>query len=143
MARAIERIEREEEPWRTRFFDALPAATRTTIEDAPRLGWVPVDLPVELAEHVLTGVRTKHSHDYYRRAFADALRGPIFDALVRTGVRPLGVTPSALLRWRTRGGKRAFATAGRARAARSRAAAALCSGLHPSDGWLDSAQGSA
>lgn len=149
MAEWLSRIEREDEPWRTRFFDALPATTRAAIEDAPRLGWVPVDLHVELSEVVLAAFGPKRAHDYYRRAFADALRGPIFDALVKTGVRILGVTPAAMLRWAHKGWEASFRNCGvvEGRTIAPGRGEMLYSGLPAvctaSDAWLDSAQGSA
>ena len=145
----LARMEREEEPWRTRFSDALPAATRAAIEDAPRLGWVPVDLHVELSDIVATAFGPKRAHDYYRRAFTDALRGPIFDALIRTGVRILGVTPSALLKWAHKGWEASFRNCGlvEGRTIAPGRGEMLYTGLPAvctaSDAWLDSAQGSA
>jgi hypothetical protein len=145
----LERVEREPEPYRTRFFDALPSSTRAAIESAPRLGWVPVGLHVELADVLLASFGPKHAHDYYRRAFTDALRGPIFDGLVKMGVRILGVTPKALLRWAHKGWEASFRSCGmvEGRALGESKGELLYSGLPPvctaSDAWLDSAQGSA
>jgi hypothetical protein len=145
----LARMEREEEPWRTRFFDALPADERTAIEEAPRLGWVPMELHVQMADVVLAAYGPKRAHDYYRRAFADALRGPIFDALVKTGVRILGVTPAALLKWAHKGWEASFRNCGMVEGrvlAKGRGEMLytdLPSVCTASDAWLDSAQGSA
>lgn len=145
----LQRIEHEEEPHRGRFFAALPATTRATIEDAPRLAWLPVDLHVELSEVVLAAYGPNYAHNYYRRAFASALRGPVFDVLLGAGLRILGVTPSALLRWAHKGWEASFRDCGMVEGVtiapgrgelRYRDLPAVCTA---SDAWLDSAAGSA
>ncbi|MGZ3454064.1 MAG: hypothetical protein ACXWUG_12500 [Polyangiales bacterium] len=145
----LERVEREPDPFRARFFELIPAATRAEIDAAPRLGWVPARLHVELSEVMLEAFGPKRAHDYYRRAFTDALRGPIFDGLIKTGVRILGVTPGVLLRWAHKGWEASFKNCGvvEGRVLEPGRGELLYSALPSvctsSSAWLDSAQGSA
>ena len=145
----LENVEREEDPWRARFFDALPAAERELIEGASRVAWLPMRLHVLLADVTQEAFGAARAHDYYRRAFARSLRGPPFDALVRTGRRVLGVTPASFLRWAARGWQVGFRDCGGAFGEvlgetsgrlHYRDLPAVCTA---SEAWLDSAQGSA
>lgn len=145
----LERMEREADPYRARFFELLPRETRAAIEGAPRLGWVPVDLHVRLSDVLFEAFGPKRAHDYYRRAFSDALRGPIFDGLVKTGVRILGMTPGVLLRWAHKGWEASFKDCGmvEGRVLGPGRGEMVYSGLPPvciaSTAWLESSQGSA
>jgi hypothetical protein len=143
------RVAREEDPWRTRFFDALPAETRTTIESAVRGQWLPMRLHVELADIMAHAYGPARAHEHYRRSFAAALHGGIFGSLVRTGTRLLGASPATFLRWAHLGWDASFRQAGglRGEVLGPGIGRLVYSGLPPvctaSDAWLDSAQGSA
>ena len=143
------RIRGEEDPWRARFFAALPEDTRTTIESATRSGWLPVQLHVELADIMHDTYGPARAHDHYRHSFAVTLRGGIFGPLVRTGTRLLGATPATFLHWAHLGWDASFRQCGglRGEALGPGIGRLVYSGLPAvctaSDPWLDSAQGSA
>jgi hypothetical protein len=139
----------EEEPYRTRFFDALPAETRRIIESAGRVEWLPAALHVRLAELVSEAFGPVHAHAYFRRGFALSLRGPVLGSLLRTAVRVVGLTPASLLRWAPHGWKASFRNCGEltGEVLEPGHGHLMYSGLPDlciaSDPWLDSAQGSA
>lgn len=145
----LQQVAKEDEPWRGRFFQALPRKLRETIENAPRLSWLPIETHVQLADLMLETFGLARAHAYYRRSFTQALRGPIFDALVKTGVRVLGVSPAAFLRWANKGWELSFRNCGRVegKVLGPEHGLLIYSGLPQvctaSDAWLDSAQGSA
>jgi hypothetical protein len=145
----VNNLRHEEDPWREAFFSALPAIVLRQIEAAPRLDWLPATHHVLFADLMAQAFGPARSHDYYRRAFARALRGPFFSPIVRTGVRLLGVTPASFVRWCSRGWEASYKNCGslrgevlgplRGRVVWSRLPA-VCTA---SEAWLDSAQGSA
>lgn len=145
----LERVAGEEDPWRARFFEALPAATRTTIESAVRGTWLPMRFHVELADIMEAAYGPARAHQHYRRSFAESLQSGIFGPLLRTGTRLFGATPGTFLRWAHRGWDASFRNAGQLRGEvlGPGVGRLLYSGLPPvciaSDPWLDSAQGSA
>ncbi len=142
-------VAREEDPFRARFFAALPARTKAAIDGAASVSWLPVGLHVELADVLHDAFGAARAHAYYRRAFAASLRGPVLGPLLRTGMSLLGVTPATLLRWADKGWSSSFRRCGslhgevlgpgRGRLV-YRGLPAVCVA---SDAWLDSAQGSA
>jgi hypothetical protein len=104
---------------------------------------------VRLADVIHEAFGAARAHEYYRRAFARALRLPPFDSLVHTGLRVLGVTPASFLRWSERGWQLSFRSCGGVYGEvlgekRGRLVyhdlPDVCTA---SDPWLDSAQGSA
>jgi hypothetical protein len=99
----FDNLRREHDPWRAAFFSALPAEVLEDVERAASLDWLPVRYHVHFADLMLGAFGPVRSHEYYRRAFAAALRGPFFWPIVRTGVRLLGLTPATFLRWCGRG----------------------------------------
>ena len=101
-------VAREDDPWRARFFAALPEETRVTIEAASKADWLPVGMHVALADLVGEAFGPVRAHNYYRRAFAASLRGPVLGPLLRTGLRVLGVTPSSMVRWAGHGWTSSF-----------------------------------
>jgi hypothetical protein len=142
-------LRREPEPWRAAFFRALPRDALSTIGDAARLDWLPVRLHVLFADLMAQTFGPIRSHDYYRRAFAAALRGPFFAPIVRTGARLLGLTPAPFVRWSARGWEASYKHCGALHGEvlgplRGRVAwtglPAVCTA---SDPWLESAQASA
>jgi hypothetical protein len=141
-------VDREEDPWRARFFAALPDDTRRTIESSTRLQWLPAALHVKLADLVNEAFGPVRAHDYYRRAFALSLRGPVLGPLLRTGVRVLGLKPSSLLRWASHGWTASFRNCGQLTGevvgpGHGRLVYSdLPDVCTASDAWLDSAQGS-
>jgi hypothetical protein len=144
----LARVRTEADPWRTRFFDALPASTRETIESSGRTAWLPMAIHVELADIMEAAYGPVRAHEHYRRSFAASLREGVFGPLVRTGTRIFGTTPATLLRWLHRGWEASFRNAGRAagEVLGPGRGQVVYSGLPPvctaSDPWLDSAQGS-
>jgi hypothetical protein len=142
-------VEREDDPWRARFFAALPPETRKTIEGTSRVEWLPAGLHATLADLVAEAFGPVRAHAYYRRAFAASLRGPVLGPLLRTGFRVLAMTPASMLRWAGHGWRSSFRNAGSVSGellgpARGRLIYAdLPAALTASEPWVDSAQGSA
>jgi hypothetical protein len=142
-------VEHEDDPWRTRFFAAIPADIRIAIESANRLAFLPIAYHVKLADILLEAFGETRAHDYYRRAFAGSLRGPVLGPLFRTGTRLLGVNPATFLRWASKGWDSSIRNCGRlVGEVRSTTSGSLHYHELPpvctaSDAWLDSAQGSA
>jgi hypothetical protein len=142
-------VAREDDPWRARFFAALPAETKRTIESAGRVDWLPAALHVALADLMAEAFGPVHAHAYYRRSFALSLRGPVLGPLLRTGVKVLGVTPASLLRWAPHGWRASFRECGQLKGelvapGHGRLVySELPEVCTASDPWLDSAQGSA
>jgi hypothetical protein len=145
----LTRVAGEEDPWRARFFAALPESTRTAIESAAGGSWLPMRLHIELADVMESAYGPARAHQHYRRSFDAALRGGIFGPLVRTGTRLFGTTPATFLRWAHLGWESSFRHCGklagevqgpgRGRLVYSELPA-MCTS---SEAWLDSAQGSA
>lgn len=141
-------VQREEDPWRARFFAALPADVRATIDSAGRVQWLPAALHVQLSDVLAQAFGPARAHDYYRRAFAASLRGPVLGPLLRTGARVLGLTPATMLRWADHGWRSSFKNCGRlvGKVLGPRLGHLEYCDLPPvctaSDPWLDSAQGS-
>ncbi len=145
----VANIQREDDPWRATFFAAVAPEVLRTIERASRLDWLPARYHVLFADVMSQTFGPVRSHDYYRRAFAGALRGPFFGPIMRTGIRLLGLTPGSFLRWCTRGWEASYKNCGALHGfvlgpLRGRV---VWNGLPDictaSDPWLDSAQGSA
>jgi hypothetical protein len=145
----VSNLRREPDPWRAAFFSALSSDVLHDIECAARLDWLPVDYHVLFADLMAHAFGPARSHDYYRRAFAGALRGPFFAPIVRTGVRLLGLTPGPFLRWSSRGWEASYKNCGSLHGEvlgplRGRVVwMQLPEVCTASDAWLDSAQASA
>jgi hypothetical protein len=139
----------EQEPYRSRFFSRVTDAMRAEIEGAVSVSWLPLSVHVKLADIQLEAFGTVRAHDYYRRAFASSIKGPILGPLVVTGARLLGLSPASFVRWSGRGYEAAYKNAGRlVGEILGRAQARLLFlNLPPvctaSDAWLMSAQGTA
>jgi hypothetical protein len=145
----LENAARDEDPWRARFFAAIPAETRSTIESATGGSWLPIELHVLLADIMQDAYGPARAHEYYRRAFAESLLGGILGPLTRTGMRLFGTTPAAFLRWTRRASDTSFRNFGTMTGVvlgpgRGRVVyadlPAVCAG---SAAWSGSAQGSA
>jgi hypothetical protein len=142
-------VEKEEEPYRSRFFEALDSETRETIESAARVGWLPIELHVRLADVMQDTFGAVRAHSYYRRAFAGYATGPVLGPLMQTAARLLGISIPTFVRWASRAWESSFRNMGalvgevvaadRARLT-YRGLPAVCTA---SDGWMLSAQGSA
>jgi hypothetical protein len=121
---------------------------KSAIENAARLDWLPASFHALLADLVADAFGPVRSHEYYRRAFARALRGPFWDPIVRTGLRLLGLTPASFLRWAARGWEASFRNCGNLQGEalglhRGRLRYVdLPTVLTASEPWLDSSQGS-
>ena len=142
-------VERTDEPWRSRFFEALPAELRTRAESSAPEAWVPIDAHVQLAEVLQATFGAARAHQFYRRAMQESLAGPLFAPLVRTAFRLFGVSPSTFVRWAPKGWEASFRNAGTVsgelvgkRHARLvyRDLPSVCM---DSDPWIESSQGSA
>jgi hypothetical protein len=142
------RVQGEPDPWRARFFEGLPAATRQTIESSAGAGWLPMALHVELADLMEAAYGPVRAHEHYRRSFATSIRGSMLGPLLRTGTRLFGTNPGTVLRWLHRGWDASFRNGGHARGevvgpGRGRVVyEGLPEVCTASDPWLDSAQGS-
>ena len=102
----------EEEPYRSRFFARVTDEMRGQIDGASRVAWLPLSIHVTLADIQLETFGVVRAHDYYRRAFASSVNGPILAPLVLTGARLLGLTPGSFVRWASRGYDAAYRNAG-------------------------------
>lgn len=148
LQRWLRNIAYAEDPWRGRFFAALPSEAREAIEGAMPEVWLPVAHHVLLADLMSDAFGPARAHEYYRRDFVASLRRPPFASLVKTGARVLGITPGAFLRWSGRVYEAVFRAAGAAHGQvlgpghgrlSYEGLPAICTA---SDPWLDSAQGS-
>jgi hypothetical protein len=145
----LELVGRYEEPWRSRFFAALPAHAREQMDAAAPGAWLPIDLHVTLAEVLRATFGATRAHEYYRHAMPASLGGPLFAPLVRTGVRLFGLSPATFIRWTPKAWDASFRNAGgvtgevlepgRGRLI-YRDLPAVCIA---SDAWIESSQGSA
>jgi hypothetical protein len=142
-------IDTEDEPYRGRFFARVSDEMREQIDGASRVGWIPLAVHVKLADIQLETFGTVRAHEYYRRAFARTLMGPILGPLVRTGTRVLGVSFASFVRWSPHGYAASYRNAGEVAGevlepGRARLVftdlPAICTA---SDAWLMSPQGSA
>ena len=105
--------EAEEEPWRGRFFAGVDPAQREMIEAASRVAWLPAEVHVHLADVLLDAFGAVRAHDYYRRAFAASLRGPVLGPFVRMATRVAGISMTSFIRWAPRGWDYAWRNSGR------------------------------
>jgi hypothetical protein len=141
-------VSHQDDPWRARFFAALPSEVRVAIEGAQPEAWLPVAHHVLLADLLSDAFGAARAHEYYRREFVASLRRPPFAPLVKTGVRVLGITPAAFLRWSGRVYESVFRAAGGAHGEvlgpghGKLSYVGLPAVCAASDAWLDSAQGS-
>jgi hypothetical protein len=142
-------IAKEEEPYRGRFLARVSPETRAQIETASRVGWLPLSIHVGFSEIQLETFGIARAHDYYRRAFAESLRGPVLGPLMMTAARLLGLSPASFVKWAPRGYDAGFRNAGQVQgevldAHRARLVysnlPAMCTA---SDAWMTSSQGSA
>jgi hypothetical protein len=142
-------VDRYDEPYRTRFFERLPATLKASIEAASPVSWVPVEQHVALADLTRAAFGAQAAHHYYRRTLPESLKSPIFSTFVESGLRVLGVDPGAFLRWMPRawglifrncGEVRGLVTSARRGVLEYRGLPAVCVA---SDAWLESAQGTA
>jgi len=138
----------EEEPYRSRFFERITPEMRAQIDEASRVAWLPIALHVRLADIQLESFGAARAHDYYRRAFVSAIKGPIFAPLLLTAVRLLGLSPATFVRWASRGHEAAYRNMGTLKGevlGPNRARLTffeLPSVCTESDAWVMSAQGS-
>jgi hypothetical protein len=108
----LAQVDAEGEPWRTRFRAALDAETREAIESASRVAWIPIALHVRLADVLQESFGAVRAHDYYRRAFAGSLSGPVLGPLMKAGARVLGISVPTFVRWAPHGWAASFRNAG-------------------------------
>jgi hypothetical protein len=138
----------EEEPYRSRFFARVSDEMRAQIEGASRVAWLPVGIHVKLADIQLETFGMVRAHQYYRRAFASSINGPILAPLVLTGAKLLGLSPGSFVRWASRGYDAAYRNVGRLNGEVLGPYRARLQFLNlppvctASDAWLTSAQGS-
>ena len=142
-------VAQEQEPYRTRFFARVTPEMRAQIDGAARVAWLPIALHVGLADIQLASFGPARAHDYYRRAFVSAIKGPIFAPVLMTAVRLLGLSPGTFARWASRGHDTAYKNVGtmQGEVLGTHRAQITFSGLPEicarSDGWVMSTQGSA
>ena len=53
-------------------------------------------IDVTLGDIMLEAFGSARAHDYYRRSFVRAVKGPVFGPLFMTGVRLFGVSPATI-----------------------------------------------
>ncbi len=145
----LELVERSDEPWRSRFFAALPPEVRAQTDAAAPGTWLPIDLHVTLADVLRETFGDARAHAFYRHAMKASLAGPLFAPLVRTAIRLFGLSPATCVRWAPKAWEASFRNAGtmtgeilepgRARLV-YRDLARVCI---ESDAWIESSQGSA
>jgi hypothetical protein len=142
-------VEKEEEPWRSRFFERLTPELRGVIASSSRVGWLPLAVHVALADHLDAAFGAVRAHAFYRRVATDWLTGPLLGPVLRTGARILDVTPGTLLRWAHRAWEASFKDAGELAGEPTgpdrgrlvyRGLPPVCTASMP---WMASAQGSA
>jgi hypothetical protein len=145
----LAQVDKEEEPWRSRFQERLAPQVRELIESSARVGWLPVGTHVGLADVLQETFGDVRAHAFYRRAASGWLTGPLIGPALRTTARILDVTPASILRWAHRGWEVSFKEAGTL-VGESHApnhGRLIYRDLPPvctaSDAWLSSAQGSA
>jgi hypothetical protein len=85
---------------------------REQIVAASRVAWLPLAMHVQLAEIQLDTFGVQRAHEYYRRAFAASLNGPVLGPLMMTAARLLGVSPASFVRWAPRGYEAGFRNCG-------------------------------
>jgi len=142
-------VAQEEDPWRARFFALLPKDVRAAIESASRVSYLSARFHVLFADVLQEAFGAQRAHQYYRRAFAQSLRGPLFSSLLVTGIKIFGTSPGSVLRWVDRGWQMAFRNCGRLEGETLAPGVGRLTYLDlpsictKSDAWLDSAQGSA
>jgi hypothetical protein len=145
----LELVDKEEEPWRGRFFAALDPALREMIEAATRVAWLPMAVHVKLADLQQEAFGAVRSHAHYRKSFAAALRGPFLGPLVRTGARVMGISIPSIVRWSPRAYQAGFRNMGElvGEVLGPQRARLVYNGLPPvctaSNAWMLSSQGSA
>jgi hypothetical protein len=141
-------VEEEQDPWRARFFAAIPPDMRSLIDNATKVAWLPAVFHVQLADILADSLGAVRAHAYYRRAFAASLRGPVLGPLVRTGMALLGLTPASAVRWTYKGWEASFRGCGsfRGEVLAPERGRLTFRDLPPffcaSDPWLDSVQAS-
>lgn len=145
----LELVERSEEPWRGRFFAALPPEVRAQADAAAPGTWLPIALHVTLADVLRETFGAARAHQFYRRAMQESLAKPLFAPLVRTAVRLFGLSPATCVRWAPKVWQASFRDVGsvtgeilgpgRARLL-YRDLPSVCI---DSDAWIESSQGSA
>jgi hypothetical protein len=141
-------MERQEEPYRGRFFAALDAETRGAIESASRVAWLPIAIHVRLADITQEAFGAVRAHQYYRGVFAPAIQGPVLGPLLRTSARVVGISVNTFVRWAGRAYRAVFQNAGEltGEVQGPDRARLVYRGLPPvcteSDAWMASAQGS-
>jgi hypothetical protein len=148
LQRWLQNVSREDDPWRARFFAAVPSDVQATIERAARDAWLPAAWHVLLADILRDAFGPARAHEYYRHDFVRSLRRPPFASLVTTGARVLGLTPGSFLRWSGRVYETVFRGCGamhgevRAPGLGRLVYEGLPAVFTASDAWLDSSQGS-
>ena len=145
----LELVERYEEPWRGRFFAALPAELRSKALEAVPASFLPIDYHVTLADVLRATLGDARAHDFYRHAIRASLAGPLFAPLVQTAVRLFGLSPATCVRWAPKAWHASFSNAGSVTAEDVGAdhGRLVYRGLPrvciESDAWVESSQGSA
>jgi hypothetical protein len=109
----LELVALEDEPFRSRFFERVPPEIRAQIDKSLRVAWLPLSIHVTLGDIMLEAFGSARAHDYYRRSFVRAVKGPVFGPLFVTGMRLFGVSPATIIRWGSRGYEAGFKNAGR------------------------------
>jgi hypothetical protein len=142
-------VKKEDEPYRSRFFERVPPALREQIDSSSRVGWLPISVHVELADLVVAAFGAARAHAFYRRAASQWLMGPLLGPVLRTSARLLELTPATLLRWAHHGWEVSFKDSGElvGEAISPTHGRLVYSNLPPvctaSMPWMTSAQGSA
>jgi hypothetical protein len=87
---------------RERVRARLAPATRTALEHKSRLGWLPVEVDVELTHAIYAELGAGRARESFRHNLAAALETPILRSLAHGALRLFGPSPERLFSWAPR-----------------------------------------
>jgi hypothetical protein len=77
----------------------LAPETLARLERSSRLGWLPVEVDVELTDAIYAELGAGRAHELFRRNLAAALDSPILRSLAQGALRLFGASPERLFGW--------------------------------------------
>lgn len=94
------------------FLESLGAATRTAIERALPLAWVPVDIDVEVTEAVARRFGLAEASSLVAARQREELGSPLFNTFLKTVMRIWGATPTLIVKQLPTGWKQLYSDCG-------------------------------